>query len=196
MDFYPREWLYAVYICVSIDISISIYKLQFIHIYSIVYIIAYILIYVYLYCITLLAWVEIQCFALTVYMPTFLRAYALAYVHAYTLACVHACTLICPFMSILALKVKQGVFWHRSQEIDPDLHFVHPGGLTLGAVTRTLKSKPHRTKGNICLIQRGECCQFSFRTFFGSISRLLRSPMSRDPGPGAQGSGTLGPSIL
>ena len=84
------------------------------------------------------------CLHALAYMLACVHAYTLACVHAYTLACVHACTPICPFMSILALKVKQGVLWHRRQEIDPDLHFVHPGGLTLGAVTRTLKSKQHR----------------------------------------------------
>ena len=90
-------------------------------------------------------------------------AYMLACVDAYTLACVHACTLICPFMSILALKVKQGVLWHRRQEIDPDLHFVHPGGLTLGAVTRTLKSKQHcARKCDINVFQRADAAKKKF----------------------------------
>ena len=43
-----------------------------------------------LYCITPLAWVEIQCFALTAYMPTCLHVDKRACLHAYTLACVHA----------------------------------------------------------------------------------------------------------
>ena len=73
------------------------------------------------YCITPLAWVEIQCFALTAYMLTCLHAYMrtclhaymltrlhaylraslhaymLTRLHAYTLTCmcVHVCTLIC-----------------------------------------------------------------------------------------------------
>ena len=57
------------------------------------------------YCITPLAWVEIQCFALTAYMPmclhvhlrASLHAYMLTRLHAYTLTCmcVHVCTLIC-----------------------------------------------------------------------------------------------------
>ena len=117
-----------------------------------------------------------------------------ACLHACMRACLHACMRTClhAYMSFYVHTCAQsqtpdqkqftgriqGVLWHRRQEIDPDLHFVHPGGLTLGAVTRTLKSKQHRTKGNICLLQRGECCQFFFRTFLGSISRLpcLSSP--------------------
>ena len=43
-----------------------------------------------MYCITPLAWVEIQCFALTVYMPTCLHVDKRACLHAYTLAYVHA----------------------------------------------------------------------------------------------------------
>jgi hypothetical protein len=49
-------------------------------------------IYIKVYCITPLAWVEIQCFALTVYMPTCLHVDKRAALHAYTLACVHACS--------------------------------------------------------------------------------------------------------
>ena len=50
------------------------------------------------YCITPLAWVEIQCFALTAYclhayMLTCLHAYMLTYLHVYVLACLHACML-------------------------------------------------------------------------------------------------------
>ena len=58
-----------------------------------------------IYRVTPLAWVEIQCFALTAYMPmclhvhlrASLHAYMLTRLHAYTLTCmcVHVCTLIC-----------------------------------------------------------------------------------------------------
>ena len=47
-------------------------------------------IYIYIYCITPLAWVEIQCFALTAYMPTCLPVHMRACLHAYMLTCVHA----------------------------------------------------------------------------------------------------------
>ena len=50
----------------------------------------YLQVFIYIYCITPLAWVEIQCFALTVYMPTCLYVDKRACLHAYTLACVHA----------------------------------------------------------------------------------------------------------
>ena len=60
--------------------------------------------FIFFYCITPLAWVEIQCFALTAYMPmclhvhlrASLHAYMLTRLHAYTLTCmcVHVCTLI------------------------------------------------------------------------------------------------------
>ena len=48
----------------------------------------------YIYCITPLAWVEIQCFALTAYclhayMPTCLHAYMLTCLHAYMLTYLH-----------------------------------------------------------------------------------------------------------
>ena len=46
----------------------------------------YIYVSMYLYCITPLAWVEIQCFALTVYMPTCLHIDKRACLYAYTLA--------------------------------------------------------------------------------------------------------------
>ena len=56
------------------------------------YIYIYIYIYIKVHCITPLAWVEIQCFALTVYMPTCLHVDKRAALHAYTLECVHACS--------------------------------------------------------------------------------------------------------
>ena len=48
-------------------------------------------IYIYIYCITPLAWVEIQCFALTAYMPTCLHAYMQTRLHAYAymIACLY-----------------------------------------------------------------------------------------------------------
>ena len=37
-----------------------------------------------------LVWVEVRCFAMTIYMPTCLHIDKRACLHAYTLACVHA----------------------------------------------------------------------------------------------------------
>ena len=55
-------------------------------------------IYLYLYCITPLAWVEIQCFALT--------AYLLTCSHAYMFTCLYACTL---HYGTAAIPQKQGI---------------------------------------------------------------------------------------
>ena len=68
-------------------------------------------IYIYIYCITPLAWVEIQCFALTAYMLTCLHAYMRTRLHACaymfarlyaliclnTTVCLHAYVLTCLF---------------------------------------------------------------------------------------------------
>ena len=44
------------------------------------------------YCITPLTWVEIQCFALTAYMPTCLHVHMRACLHSYMLTFVHEYT--------------------------------------------------------------------------------------------------------
>ena len=50
------------------------------------------------YCITPLAWVEIQSFALTAYC---LHAYMLTCLHAYMLTCLHACMFTYSFAYML-----------------------------------------------------------------------------------------------
>ena len=55
----------------------------------------YIYIYIYIYCITPLAWVEIQCFALTAYMLTCLHAYMRTRLHACAYMFARLYALIC-----------------------------------------------------------------------------------------------------
>ena len=61
-------------------------------------------IHVYIYCITPLAWVEIQCFALTAYMLTRLHAYMLTSLHAYMLTRLHAYKLTCMCVHVYTLR--------------------------------------------------------------------------------------------